>query len=71
MPTKYDHTELKKIREFLGWSVSDLVEKSKSLGLNFSERTVYNWEQNETTPDADTLATLAGLFGVSIERFYK
>ena len=71
MPTKYDPTELKKIREFLQWSVSDLVEKASKLGLKISERTVYNWENDDTTPDADTLATLAGLFGVDVNRFYK
>ena len=66
----YDHTQLRTLRDFLGWSIPEFVEKLKSVKLEVSESTIGNWEAGDTTPDADKLAVIAALFGVGIERFY-
>lgn len=70
MVTPFDHTQLKKLREFLRWTLRDLMVKLDTIGLSVTEQTLLNWENGETTPDADKLPLLAAVFGVGIERFY-
>ena len=71
MMSRYNPTMLKEIREVLGWSLRDLVEKCQLFKLDVTAQTLNNWENGESVPDADKLAVLAGVFGVGIERFYQ
>ena len=68
---RFDYAELKRLREFLRWSLADLTARCQQVKFEVSESTLANWEQGETAPDADKLVLLAQVFGVGVERFYK
>ncbi len=70
MAKEFDHTQLKKLREFLKWTLRNLMVKLSTMGFDVTEQTLLNWENGDTTPDADKLPVLAAVFGVGIERFY-
>lgn len=70
MPSRFRSQEIRKVREVLQWTLRDVVEKGKSLGLDVTEATLSNWETGETSPPADKIDLLAAVFGVGIERFY-
>ena len=67
----FDYHQLKQLREFLQWSLRDLMVKLSTMGLDVTEQTLLNWENGDTTPDADKIPHLAAVFGVGIDRFYK
>ena len=67
----FDHQEIRRLRDFLQWTMDDLAQRCQRMGFDVSESTLTNWEKGETTPDADKLVSLAQVFGVGVERFYK
>lgn len=68
---RYKPEEIRRIRKVLGWTLAELHQKCQTVKFDVSESTIGNWDDGTTVPDADKLATLAGIFGVSIERFYE
>ena len=70
MPTRFNYKEIRKVREALGWTLRDVVEKGKALGLDVTEATLSNWENDDTTPPADKVDLLASVFSISLDRFY-
>lgn len=71
MTSRFDYKEIRKVREALGWTLKDVLEKGKVLGLDVTEATLSNWETGETCPPADKLDLVAAIFGIGIGRFYK
>ena len=69
--SRYNPAEVKKIAEIMHWTPEIIVEKMNQLGTTVSTRTIENWLNGETAPDADMLDVLAMAMGVGIERFYK
>lgn len=57
---------LKDCRKRLGMSVDDV-----GVAIGKSPKTVSAWEVGRGQPDADTLVSLASLYGVSVSSFYQ
>ena len=68
--SRFTCKEIRKVREALGWTLKDVLEKSKVFGLDITEATLSNWETGDTCPPADKIDVLAMTFGVGLERFY-
>jgi len=70
MSSRFNAKEIRKVREALGWTLKDVIEKGKVFGLDVTEATLSNWETNDTTPPADKVDLLAAVFGIDLLRFY-
>ena len=70
MDSRYDYRAIREAREAQQWSIRELVERCKTLGLEVTETTVCNWETGNTTPDADKLDILASALGIKVGSFY-
>lgn len=68
---QFDPTKLKELRVVLQWTLRELMVKLENAGLSVTEQTLLNWENGDTTPDADKLPVLAQVFGVTLQRFYS
>ncbi|HOY10220.1 MAG TPA: helix-turn-helix domain-containing protein [Candidatus Omnitrophota bacterium] len=62
---------IKKFREEIGMSRKYLAQRLTSRGCKCTGRTVYNWERESTTPDANTLAEMHLIFGKPLRLFFK
>jgi transcriptional regulator with XRE-family HTH domain len=62
---KYDKRSVRRLRRERGLEIAELAKKAK-----LAQRTVYYLDRGLTVPRADTLAALAGVFGVGVEAFY-
>jgi len=62
---------IKKFREEIGLSRKGLAQRLTSRGCKCTGRTVYNWERESTTPDANTLAEMHLIFGKPLRLFFK
>ncbi len=61
---------IKDARIALGWSRPDLIRKLQEFGFILAERTLANWEEEETAPGADDLAILARALSKPVMAFY-
>jgi len=62
---KFDYKKLIEIREERGYSQVDVAYFNEVVLA-----TVKNWEEDETTPDANMIGKLASYFKVSTDYFY-
>lgn len=53
------------LRKRKKWTQVELAEK-----INFTDKAVSKWERNESTPDVDTLYTLANTFDVTVDYLF-
>ena len=64
---------MSKISKIIGANLSSLRKNKKwtqaelAFQLNYSDKAISKWETGETTPDIDTLLTLANLYNVSLD----
>ena len=64
---------MSKISKIIGANLSSLRKSKKwtqaelAFQLNYSDKAISKWETGETTPDIDTLLTLANLYNVSLD----
>jgi transcriptional regulator with XRE-family HTH domain len=65
-------TKIKKARKRAGLSRREFMIRLKSLGLDITETTIFNWESGKTTgPTADCVPILAKALNVSPEFFWS
>lgn len=56
-----------RLREKMNLSRRDVVMSLHDIGVEVTENTILNWEEGQTTPDADKLMPLCKVFGVSVD----
>lgn len=61
---------IRKRREELCLSVSDVTKMLFALGVDIHDDTLRNWEANESGPDAMSLGALAEVLKLSIKDLY-
>lgn len=71
MANDFKHKILRQRREYLELSPLDIVKRLYEAGLDISEDTLRNWEENRTTPDADQLPILADILKCKVHEFYQ
>ena len=69
-PTTFNHDHLQTLRKSAGFTQEALIEELNKRHVEVTLRTLVYWEAGEYYPDADTLAVLADIFGVSVQAFY-
>lgn len=60
------HLKLKQLRK-----LKHLTQEEVAAMLNVTRQAVSNWEVGKTSPDLDTLVSLAKLYDVSIDAFFS
>ena len=61
---------IKKFRMEKDLTQENVVRCLKDLGYDITTRTLSSWENGETSPNADTLASLSVIFNKPIEYFF-
>jgi len=68
----YTHKPLAIAREKLKFTLDDVMRRLYAdHGLEVSSKSVLNWENGETHPDADILPMLASVLKLKLEDFYE
>lgn len=62
--------KLRRCREALGLTQTDLIFELDKIGFRVSRPTVDNWESGKTTPDANDLALMARFFEKPVQYFF-
>ena len=55
---------LRQAREQVSMPVQDVINRLSELGIEISDKALYNYEKGHRTPDVDTLMALCRIYGI-------
>lgn len=58
--------KLRLLRKTNGLTINDIVNKLKKYNLDYSNKSVYKWEEGTSSPNINIIYTLANIYGCSI-----
>ncbi len=61
--------KIKRARLKAGFSRRELMMNLRTQGLDVTEATIYNWEREATTPDANEFMIVARVLSISLNFF--